>query len=167
MNDRALRKIIVGLGGAANGVPREDGFDITAASEIMAILCLVARPRRSEGAARPHRRRLHAATARRSPRATWAPTGAMTALLRDALQPNLVQTAGGRARASSTAGRSPTSRTAATRVLATRHGARRSADYVITEAGFGFDLGGEKFLDIKCRAAGLARAPWWSRPSAR
>ena len=92
MNDRALRDIVVGLGGVANGFPRQTGFDITVASEVMAILCLATRPRRSADAARRHHRGLYAATARRSTCRDIKADGAMTVLLKDAMQPNLVQT---------------------------------------------------------------------------
>lgn len=156
MNDRALRDITVGLGGPGNGYPRQDGFDIVVASEVMAIFCLatslpdlkerigniiVARTRGGE----PVRAR------------DLQAQGAMTALLRDALAPNLVQTLeytpafihGG-----------PFANIAhgCNSVLATRS-ALKLADFVVTEAGFGADLGAEKFVDIKCRKAGL-------RPSA-
>ncbi len=154
MNDRALREIIVGLGGKPNGFPRQDGFDIVAASEVMAILCLslslkelkerlgnilVGYTRDTES--RPvFARELNA-------------HGAMAALLKDALRPNLVQTLennpvfvhGG-----------PFANIAhgCNSVIATKTGLKL-ADYVVTEAGFGADLGAEKFIDIKCRKAGL------------
>ncbi|ARJ70904.1 formate--tetrahydrofolate ligase [Paracoccus contaminans] len=153
MNDRALRDVVLGLGGPANGVPRESGFDITVASEVMAILCLagdladlqdrlrrivVARSR----AGRPVTARdLHA-------------DGAMTVLLRDALQPNLVQTLENNP-ALVHGGPFANIAHGCNSVIATRT-ALRLSDYVVTEAGFGADLGAEKFLDIKCRKAGLA-----------
>ena len=155
MNDRALRSIVSSLGGAANGFPREDGFDITVASEVMAILCLSTSIQDLE-------RRLAniivASTRGRAPvRARdLRAQGAMTAVLRDAIKPNLVQTLennpvfvhGG-----------PFANIAhgCNSVLATKLGLKL-ADYVVTEAGFGADLGAEKFFDIKCRKAGLSPA---------
>ena len=154
MNDRALRQIVDSLGGVANGYPREDGFDITVASEIMAILCLSTSMEDLErrlsniivASTRGDRKPVTAAQLK-------AP-GAMTAVLRDALKPNLVQTLennpvfvhGG-----------PFANIAhgCNSVLATRLGLKL-ADYVVTEAGFGADLGAEKFFDIKCRKAGLS-----------
>ena len=152
MNDRALREITAGLGGVTNGYPRTDGFDITVASEVMAILCL------AEGLTDLRERigriivgydramnPVHAADLEAD--------GAMTVLLKDAIQPNLVQTLehtptfihGG-----------PFANIAhgCNSVLATRT-ALKLSDYVVTEAGFGADLGAEKFFDIKCRSAGL------------
>jgi formate--tetrahydrofolate ligase len=152
MNDRALRDIVVGLGGVNNGFAREDGFDIVAASEVMAIFCLCrSRQDLKERLAniivgytrdkQPVRARdLHA-------------QGAMALLLKDAIKPNLVQTLehnlailhGG-----------PFANIAhgCNAVIATR-AALKLADYVVTEAGFGADLGAEKFIDIKCRQSGL------------
>ena len=152
MNDRALRSIVGSLGGVSNGYPREDGFDITVASEVMAILCLASDLKDLE-------RRLgniHAGYTR-DRKAVLArelnASGAMTVLLKDALQPNIVQTLennpvlihGG-----------PFANIAhgCNSVLATKT-ALKIADYVVTEAGFGADLGAEKFFDIKCRKAGL------------
>jgi formate--tetrahydrofolate ligase len=152
MNDRALRSVVNSLGGVSNGYPREDGFDITVASEVMAILCLASDLKDLE-------RRLgniHAGYTR-DRKAVQArelnASGAMTVLLKDALQPNLVQTLennpvlihGG-----------PFANIAhgCNSVLATKT-ALKLADYVVTEAGFGADLGAEKFFDIKCRKAGL------------
>lgn len=152
MNDRALRAIVNSLGGVSNGYPREDGFDITVASEVMAILCLASDLKDLE-------RRLgniHAGYTRER-KAVLASelnaSGAMTVLLKDALQPNIVQTLennpvlihGG-----------PFANIAhgCNSVLATKT-ALKIADYVVTEAGFGADLGAEKFFDIKCRKAGL------------
>ncbi|WP_405227988.1 formate--tetrahydrofolate ligase [Lentisalinibacter sediminis] len=152
MNDRALREITAGLGGVTNGYPRTDGFDITVASEVMAILCL------AEGLTDLRQRigriivgydramnPVHAADLEAD--------GAMTVLLKEAIQPNLVQTLehtptfihGG-----------PFANIAhgCNSVLATRT-ALKLSDYVVTEAGFGADLGAEKFFDIKCRSAGL------------
>ena len=155
MNDRALRRIVGSLGGVSNGFPREDGFDITVASEVMAIVCLSRdlddlQERLSRivvGYTRDHRP-VHAGDLKAA--------GAMAALLRDALSPNLVQTLehnpafihGG-----------PFANIAhgCNSVLATRT-ALKLVDYVVTEAGFGADLGAEKFFDIKCRIAGLQPA---------
>ncbi len=151
-NDRALRKIVVGLGGSANGVPREDGFLITVASEVMAILCL------ADGLDDLRRRLGEIIVAyNRSGKPVKASDlkaeGAMTVLLKDAIKPNLVQTLehtpclihGG-----------PFANIAhgCNSVAATKL-AMKLGDYVITEAGFGADLGAEKFIDIKCRLAGL------------
>jgi len=152
MNDRALRQVVSSLGGVANGFPREDGFDITVASEVMAILCLASSTEDLE-------RRLAnivvgALRDRKPVRAQdLKAQGAMAALLRDALKPNLVQTLehnpafvhGG-----------PFANIAhgCNTAMATRL-ALKLADYVVTEAGFGADLGAEKFFDIKCRKAGL------------
>ena len=153
MNDRALRNIVIGLGGKAHGVPREDGFDITVASEVMAILCLASnlhdlkerlkkivvaynydgKPVTAED--------LHAA-------------GAMAALLKDAVKPNLVQTLE-HVPAIIHGGPFANIAHGCNSVMATRT-ALRLADYTITEAGFGADLGAEKFFDIKCRQAGLS-----------
>ena len=152
MNDRALRKIVVGLGGTGNGIPRETGFDITAASEIMAILCL------SNDRADLKRRLGNifiGFTMDRKPiyaRDLNAP-GAMTALLKDAIMPNLVQTIEGNP-AIIHGGPFANIAQGTNTVIATRMGMSLS-DYVVTEAGFGADLGAEKFLDIKCVSAGL------------
>jgi formate--tetrahydrofolate ligase len=155
MNDRALRSIVSSLGGSANGFPREDGFDITVASEVMAILCL------STSLADLERRLSNiivASSRAREPVRARDLKGqrAMTAVLKDAIKPNLVQTLennpvfvhGG-----------PFANIAhgCNSVLATRLGLKL-ADYVVTEAGFGADLGAEKFFDIKCRKAGLSPA---------
>ena len=153
MNDRALRKIVVGLGGTGNGIPRETGFDITAASEIMAILCL------SNDRADLKRRLGNifiGFTMDRKPiyaRDLNAP-GAMTALLKDAIMPNLVQTIEGNP-AIIHGGPFANIAQGTNSVIATRMGLSLS-DYVVTEAGFGADLGAEKFLDIKCVSAGLS-----------
>jgi formate--tetrahydrofolate ligase len=156
MNDRALRDIVVALGGTANGYPREDGFDIVVASEVMAIFCLsnsledlknrlgnivVGYTRDSKAV---HARDLKA-------------HGAMTVLLKDALAPNLVQTLENNA-AFIHGGPFANIAHGCNSVIATKS-ALKLADYVVTEAGFGADLGAEKFLDIKCRKSGL-------RPSA-
>ncbi|MBD3781506.1 MAG: formate--tetrahydrofolate ligase [Micrococcales bacterium] len=156
LNDRALRDIVVGLGGVANGVPREDGFDIVVASEVMAILCLATsitdlRERlgsivvgytRGKQPVRARDLNVH---------------GAMTVILRDALAPNLVQTLE-HTPAMIHGGPFANIAHGCNSVMATRT-ALRLADYVVTEAGFGADLGAEKFVDIKCRTTGL-------RPSA-
>jgi formate--tetrahydrofolate ligase len=156
MNDRALREIVVGLGGTANGYPRQDGFDIVVASEVMAIFCLatsledlkkrlgsivVAYTREGQPV---HARDLNA-------------HGAMTVLLKDALAPNLVQTLENNP-AFIHGGPFANIAHGCNSVIATQS-ALKLADYVVTEAGFGADLGAEKFLDIKCRKTGL-------RPSA-
>ncbi|MBQ8670866.1 MAG: formate--tetrahydrofolate ligase [Oscillospiraceae bacterium] len=152
MNDRALRNIVIGLGGKVNGVPREDGFNITVASEIMAILCLAA-----DLADLKERlgRILVAYNYQAEP--VYArdlnAQGAMTALLKDALKPNLVQTLENTP-ALMHGGPFANIAHGCNSVRATRL-ALKLADYTITEAGFGSDLGAEKFLDIKCRVAGL------------
>ena len=153
MNDRALRKIINSLGGVANGFPREDGFDITVASEVMAIFCLATsldnlKERLGNivvGYTRGDRKTVHARELNAN--------GAMAALLKDAIKPNFVQTlennlaiVHGGPFANIAHGCNSVSATQA---------ALKLADYVITEAGFGADLGAEKFFDIKCRKAGL------------
>lgn len=156
MNDRALREIVVALGGTGNGIPRQDGFDIVVASEVMAIFCLA---NTLEDLKNRLGEIIVAYTADRKPvRARdLGAHGAMAVLLKEALKPNLVQTLehnpafihGG-----------PFANIAhgCNSVIATRH-ALKLADYVVTEAGFGADLGAEKFIDIKCRKSGL-------RPSA-
>lgn len=155
MNDRALRDIVIGLGGTGNGIPREDGFNITAASEVMAIVCLATgiedlKKRlgnifvgnsRAEGKKYVYARDLNA-------------QGAMALLLKDAIKPNLVQTLEGNP-AIIHGGPFANIAQGVNSVLATKMGLSL-ADYVVTEAGFGADLGAEKFFDIKCRAAGLA-----------
>ncbi|MGN0114632.1 MAG: formate--tetrahydrofolate ligase, partial [Acutalibacteraceae bacterium] len=152
MNDRQLRNIVDGMGGRMNGVPREDGFDITVASEIMAILCLATDitdlKNRIKSIIVGYNRGGEPVTA-----GDLNAQGAMTALLKDAIKPNLVQTLehtpvfihGG-----------PFANIAhgCNSVIATK-AALNFGDYVVTEAGFGGDLGAEKFLDIKCRAAGI------------
>ena len=155
MNDRALRSIVSSLGGVANGFPREDGFDITVASEVMAIFCLA-------GDLDDLKKRLSnivvAYTRDRKPvRADELKAhGPMTALLKDALAPNLVQTLEGTP-AFIHGGPFANIAHGCNSVLATIT-ALKLADYVVTEAGFGADLGGEKFIDIKCRKTGLAPA---------
>ena len=153
MNDRALRQIVSSLGGVANGFPREDGFDITVASEIMAIFCLA---RDLDDLKTRLGNIVVGYTRDRKPvRASdLKAQGAMTALLKDALAPNLVQTLEGTP-AFVHGGPFANIAHGCNSVLATTT-ALKLADYVVTEAGFGADLGGEKFLDIKCRKAGLA-----------
>ena len=152
MNDRALRQIIIGLGGALMGVPREDGFDITAASEVMAILCLTNGPadliERLSRIVIGFSSKGNAVTARDVQAAD-----SMAIILKDALKPNLVQTVE-RVPAFVHGGPFGNIAHGCNSILATRL-ALSYADYVVTEAGFGFDLGGEKFFDIKCRAANL------------
>src|SRR5262245_45856902 len=152
MNDRALRQIVSSLGGVANGFPREDGFDITVASEVMAIFCLASD---LEDLKKRLGNIIVAYTRDRKPvRASDIKAhGAMTALLKDALSPNLVQTLEGTP-AFIHGGPFANIAHGCNSVLATTT-ALKLADYVVTEAGFGADLGGEKFLDIKCRKAGI------------
>jgi formate--tetrahydrofolate ligase len=152
MNDRSLRETLVGLGGVNGGVPRQDRFDITAASEVMAVLAL------AEGYADLEARlsRILVGESRDKKPITAADVGAagaMTALLKDALLPNLVQTAEG-GPALVHAGPFANIAHGCNSIVATRLGLRL-ADYVVTEGGFGFDLGGEKFIDIKCRQGGF------------
>jgi len=152
MNDRSLRNVVIGLGGRMQGIPREGGFDITAASEIMAILCLA----RDVDDLRSRLDNILVGT-------TWkgAPvylkelniTGAMMVLLRDAVHPNLVQTLEG-APAFLHGGPFANIAHGCNSIFATRM-AMHFADWTVTEAGFGFDLGAEKFFHIKCRSAGL------------
>ena len=152
MNDRALRSITGSLGGVANGFPREDGFDITVASEVMAVFCL------SNDLADMQARLGKMIVAQtRDGKAVTAKDlkadGAMAVLLRDALAPNLVQTIAG-SPALVHGGPFANIAHGCNSVMATKLGLKL-ADVVVTEAGFGADLGGEKFLDIKCRSAGL------------
>lgn len=155
VNDRALRHVVIGLGGVLQGVPRETGFDITPASEVMAALCL------AEGA-EDLRARLSrivvGLTFGKEPvtAADLKGTGAMLALLRDALHPNLVQTGEG-VPAFVHGGPFANIAHGCSSVLATKT-ALSLADWVVTEAGFGFDLGAEKFFDLKCVSAGLDTA---------
>ena len=156
MNDRQLRNIEDGLGGGKNGVPRKDGFDITVASEVMAILCLAS----SLTDLKARLSRIVVGYTYEGAPVTAGDlkaAGAMTALLKDALKPNLVQTLEGTP-ALVHGGPFANIAHGCNSVIATKT-ALKLADYVITEAGFGADPGAEKFLDIKCRAAGL-------RPSA-
>jgi formate--tetrahydrofolate ligase len=156
MNDRALREITVGLGGVGNGFPRQDGFDIVVASEVMAIFCLsnslLDLKQRLGNIVVGYRRDLHPIRA-----AQLNAHGAMTVLLKEALKPNLVQTLENNP-AFIHGGPFANIAHGCNSVLATST-ALKLADYVVTEAGFGADLGAEKFVDIKCRKSGL-------RPSA-
>jgi formate--tetrahydrofolate ligase len=153
MNDRALRSIVSSLGGVANGYPREDGFDITVASEVMAIFCLA---RNLDDLKNRLGNIVVAYTRDRKPiRARDLKAhGAMAVLLKEALAPNLVQTLEGTP-AFIHGGPFANIAHGCNSVLATTT-ALKLADYVVTEAGFGADLGGEKFIDIKCRKAGIA-----------
>jgi formate--tetrahydrofolate ligase len=152
MNDRALRSIVTSLGGAANGFPREAGFDITVASEVMAIFCLAADladlQRRLGQIQVGQTRDKKAVTAK-----DLSAQGSMAALLKDALAPNLVQTLENNP-AFIHGGPFANIAHGCNSVIATK-AALKLADYVVTEAGFGADLGAEKFFDIKCRKAGL------------
>lgn len=152
MNDRQLRNVVNGLGGRVNGVPREDGFDITVASEIMAILCLAKDiddlKERLAKIVVGYNYEGNPVTA-----GDLKAQGAMTALLKDALKPNLVQTLE-HTPAFVHGGPFANIAHGCNSIMATRM-ALKMADYVITEAGFAADLGAEKFLDIKCRMAGL------------
>ena len=155
MNDRALRQTVVGLGGPGNGFSREDGFDITVASEVMAIFCLARDAADLE--ARLARMVLAETLDRRLVTAgDLQAVGAMSALLVDALQPNLVQTIEG-SPALIHGGPFANIAHGCNSVIATET-ALRLGEFTVTEAGFGADLGAEKFLDIKCRQAGLAPA---------
>jgi formate--tetrahydrofolate ligase len=152
MNDRALRDIVIALGGTANGYPREDGFDIVVASEVMAIFCLATSledlRKRLGNIVVGYSRNLKPVTAR-----DLKAHGAMTVLLKDALAPNLVQTLENNP-AFIHGGPFANIAHGCNSVIATQ-AALKLADYVVTEAGFGADLGAEKFLDIKCRKTGL------------
>jgi formate--tetrahydrofolate ligase len=152
LNDRALRRVIVGLGGTTSGVPRETGFDITAASEIMAILCLaedITDLKKRLGQIfigyTYDKKPIYAKDLKAE--------GAMTVLLRDAIKPNLVQTIAGNP-AIIHGGPFANIAQGTNSVIATRM-AMTHSDFTVTEAGFGFDLGAEKFFDIKCQSAGL------------
>ncbi|MFV0506862.1 MAG: formate--tetrahydrofolate ligase [Bacteroidales bacterium] len=153
VNDRALRSIIVGLGGSTSGMPRETGFDITAASEIMAILCLS-----EDYTDLKHRLGNILVGFTKNKKPIYAKDlkvhGAMGALMKDALKPNLVQTLENNP-AIIHGGPFANIAQGTNTVIATKMGLTLS-DYVVTEAGFGCDLGAEKFLDIKCQSAGLA-----------
>jgi len=153
MNDRSLRQIVSSLGGVANGFPREDGFDITVASEVMAIFCLA---KDVDDLKKRLGNIIVGYTRDRKPvqAAQLKAHGPMTALLKDALSPNLVQTLEGTP-AFIHGGPFANIAHGCNSVLATTT-ALKLTDYVVTEAGFGADLGGEKFIDIKCRKTGLA-----------
>lgn len=152
VNDRSLRHLVIGLGGKGQGVPRETGFDITAASEVMAILCLAESP--SDLRSRINRILVgYARDGRPVLAQEMHATGAMAAILKEALLPNLVQSREG-CPAFVHGGPFANIAHGCNSVLATRM-ALAHADYAITEAGFAFDLGAEKFFDIKCRTAGL------------
>jgi len=155
MNDRSLRDIVIGLGGTGNGIPRQDGFNITAASEVMAILCLATgyedlKQRLGNifvgNSHNPEKKYIYARDLNAQ--------GAMALLLKDAIKPNLVQTMEGNP-AILHGGPFANIAQGVNSVLGTKMGLSL-ADYVVTEAGFGADLGAEKFYDIKCRAAGIA-----------
>ncbi|CUH64245.1 Formate--tetrahydrofolate ligase [Thalassovita gelatinovora] len=153
MNDRALREVVVGLGGVSNGFPRQGGFDITVASEVMAILCLAVDLKDLQKrlgdiivAYRRDRSPIYARDIKAD--------GAMTVLLKDAMQPNLVQTLENNP-AFVHGGPFANIAHGCNSVIATTT-ALKLADYVVTEAGFGADLGAEKFMNIKCRKAGIA-----------
>jgi len=152
MNDRQLRNIVNGLGGKVNGIPREDGFDITVASEVMAIFCLS----NSIDEMKERIARIVVAYSRTGEPVTAGQInaqGAMAALLKDALKPNLVQTLEGTP-AFIHGGPFANIAHGCNSIMATKM-ACHFADYVVTEAGFGADLGAEKFIDIKCRMSGL------------
>lgn len=152
MNDRALRKIVIGLGGTSGGVPRETGFDITAASEVMAILCLADSP----GDLKSRLERILIGYDRQGKPVlakSMGVVGAMAAILAEAIMPNLVQSLEGTP-AFVHGGPFANIAHGCNSILATRM-ALAHADYVVTEAGFAFDLGAEKFFDIKCRVGGL------------
>ena len=153
INDRALRHVVTGLGGRVHGIPRESGFDITVASEMMAILCL------ADGLADMKRRLGRILIGwTRSGRPVHADelgaTGALTLLFKDAIKPNLVQTIEGTP-ALIHGGPFANIAHGCSSVMGTKY-ALKCADYIVTEAGFGADLGAEKFFDIKCRLAGLS-----------
>lgn len=153
MNDRSLRQIIVGLGGTSSGIPRETGFDITAASEVMAILCLA---ENIDDLKKRLGNIFVGFTFDKKPiyARDLKAEGAMAALLKDAIMPNLVQTLEGTP-AIIHGGPFANIAQGTNTVVATKMGLTLS-EFVVTEAGFGFDLGAEKFLDIKCQSSGLA-----------
>lgn len=157
VNDRVLREVIVGLGGTGNGMPRQEGFNITPASEVMAILCLCS-------GIDDLKQRLGNILVgfRRDGRAVYARetggVGAMAVLLKEAIKPNLVQTLGG-SPVLIHGGPFANIAQGTNSLLATRM-AMSLADYVVTEAGFGSDMGAEKFMDIKCRVGGIAPHLW-------
>jgi formate--tetrahydrofolate ligase len=152
LDDRALRDVITGLGGPLNGTPREGRFDITAAGEVMAILCLA----RNWGDLKARLGRMRVGSSATGEIVTAAGVGAvggMAVVLRDALLPNLLQTREGTV-ALVHGGPFANIAHGCSSIVATRFALGR-AEVVVTEGGFGFDLGAEKFLDIKCRAAGI------------
>jgi formate--tetrahydrofolate ligase len=157
MNDRALRDIVIGLGGSANGTPRESGFDIVVASEVMAVLCLADSladlKKRLGNIVVGYSRATNAIASAPVTARDLGADGAMTVLLRDAIKPNLVQTLENNP-AILHGGPFANIAHGCNSVIATK-AALKMGDYVVTEAGFGADLGAEKFIDIKCRKAGL------------
>jgi formate--tetrahydrofolate ligase len=161
MNDRALRDIVIGLGGNANGIPRESGFDIVVASEVMAILCLADSlgdlKKRLGNIVVGYSRALNGVVSTPVTARDLGADGAMTVLLRDAIKPNIVQTLENNP-AILHGGPFANIAHGCNSVIATK-AALKMGEYVVTEAGFGADLGAEKFIDIKCRKSGL-------RPSA-
>ena len=161
MNDRSLRQIVSSLGGVANGFPREDGFDITVASEVMAVFCLATG---LEDLEQRLGKMIAGYTRDRKPvlAADLQAAGAMTVLLKDALAPNLVQTLEGNP-AFVHGGPFANIAHGCNSAMATRT-ALKLGDYVVTEAGFGADLGAEKFFDIKCRKAGPSQTQPSSLP---
>jgi formate--tetrahydrofolate ligase len=152
LNDRALREIFVGLGGIRHGVPRRDGFNITPASEVMAMLCL-AKDYRDLGRRLAEAVVAYTCKGEAITAADIKADGAMQVLLRDAIHPNLVQTLEGTP-AFVHAGPFANIAQGTNTAIATRM-ALKLSDYVMTEAGFATELGAEKFVDIKCRIAGL------------
>ncbi len=164
MNDRALRQVVVGLGGPSNGFTREDGFDITVASEVMAAFCLASDIDDLEGRLG---RMVVGTTYGKAPvtAADLKAEGAMSALLKEAIKPNLVQTLEG-SPALVHGGPFANIAHGCNSVVATK-AALKLGDYVVTEAGFGADLGAEKFFDIKCRKAGLKPAAAGFNPAFR
>jgi formate--tetrahydrofolate ligase len=157
MNDRALRDIVIGLGGSANGTPRESGFDIVVASEVMAVLCLADSladlKKRLGNIVVGYNRASAGSPSKPITARDLGADGAMTVLLRDAIKPNLVQTLENNP-AILHGGPFANIAHGCNSVIATK-AALKMGDYVVTEAGFGADLGAEKFIDIKCRKSGL------------
>jgi formate--tetrahydrofolate ligase len=157
MNDRALRDIVVGLGGTANGIPRESGFDIVVASEVMAVLCLADSlgdlKKRLGNIVVGYSRATNGVASKPVTARDLGAEGAMTVLLRDAIKPNVVQTLENNP-AILHGGPFANIAHGCNSVIATK-AALKMGEYVVTEAGFGADLGAEKFIDIKCRKSGL------------
>jgi formate--tetrahydrofolate ligase len=157
MNDRALRDIVIGLGGSANGVPRESGFDIVVASEVMAVLCLADSladlKKRLGNIVVGYSRAVNGVASKPVTARDLGADGAMTVLLRDAIKPNIVQTLENNP-AILHGGPFANIAHGCNSVIATK-AALKMGEYVVTEAGFGADLGAEKFIDIKCRKSGL------------